>query len=76
MQELPFLLLLFFVGFISSFIGNFVSGGTSLIGTTSMLALGIPPHLAIATQAIGTFGWRIGGLREFLNAKKIIWKLV
>lgn len=41
-----------------------------------MLFLGIPPHLAIATQTVGTLGWRLGGLYEFLKAKKIIWKYV
>lgn len=38
--------------------------------------MGIPPHLAIATQSVGTLGWRLGGFREFLKAKKIIWKYV
>jgi len=76
MEQLPFLLLLFAIGFIASFIGNFVSGGTSLIGISSMLFFGVPPHLAVATQSVGTLGWRIGGFREFLKAKKIVWKFV
>ncbi len=71
-----FLLLLFAIGFIASFVGNFVSGGVSLVGVSAMLFLGIPPHLALATQAVGTLGWRIGGLRQFWKAKKIIWRLV
>src|SRR4030042_2287908 len=76
MEQLPFLFLLFVIGFVASFAGNFVSGGTSLIGISSMLFFGIPPHMAVATQSVGTLGWRIGGLREFLKAKKIVWKLV
>jgi hypothetical protein len=76
MEQLPFLLLLFAIGFIASFVGNFVSGGTSLIGISSMLFFGVPPHLAVATQSVGTLGWRIGGFREFLKAKKIVWKFV
>ncbi len=76
MEQLPFLLLLFAIGFVASFLGNFVSGGTSLIGISSMLFFGVPPHLAVATQAVGTLGWRIGGLREFFKAKKIVWKFV
>jgi len=76
MSQPWFLLLLFVVGFIASFVGNFVSGGVSLVGVSSMLFLGIPPHLALATQAVGTLGWRIGGLRQFWQAKKIVWKLV
>ena len=76
MEQLFFLLLLFAIGFIASFVGNFVSGGTSLIGISSMLFFGVPPHLAVATQSVGTLGWRIGGLREFSKAKKIVWKFV
>jgi len=76
MEQITFLIILFFVGIVASFVGNFVSGGTSLIGISTMLLLGVPPHLAVATQTVGTLGWRIGGLREFLKAKKIIWKLV
>ena len=68
--------ILFVVGFVASFIGNFISGGTSLIGITSMLSIGIPPHLAVATQSVGSLGWRLGGLGQFLKAKKIVWKLV
>lgn len=76
MEQIPFLLILFAIGFIASFIGNFVSGGSSLIATSAMLSLGIPPHLAIATQSVGTLGLRLGGLVQFLKAKKVVWKLV
>lgn len=76
MEQFLFLLSLFVIGLIASFVGNFVSGSTSLLGISSMLFLGIPPHLAVATQTVGTLGWRLGGLREFLKAKKIIWKYV
>ncbi len=76
MDQLPFLLLLFVIGFIASFVGNFISGGISLVGVSSMLFFGVPAHLALATQSVGTLGWRIGGLREFWKAKKIIWKFV
>ena len=76
MEQIPFLLLLFAIGFIASFVGNFVSGGTSLISISSMLFFGIPPHLAVATQSVGTLGWRLGGISQFLKAKKIVWKLV
>ncbi len=68
--------LLFALGFVASLIGNFISGGTTLIGVSVMLSVGIPPHLALATQSIGTLGWRLGGLRQFWKAKKIIWRLV
>lgn len=76
MEQIPFLLLLFAIGFVASFVGNFVSGGTSLISISSMLFLGVPPHLAVATQTVGTFGWRLGGLSQFMRANKIVWKLV
>lgn len=73
----PFLLpVLFLIGFIASFIGNFVSGGNSLISLSSMLFLGIPPQLAMATHSIGALGWRLGGLKQFFKAKKIVWPFV
>lgn len=67
---------LFAVGIIAGFAGNFISGGTSLIAVTSMLSLGLPPQLAVATQAAGSLGWRLGGLAQFWRANKIVWKLV
>lgn len=76
MDQTLFLLLLFSIGFLASFIGNFISGGISLVGVSSMLFFGMPAHLALATQSVGTLGWRLGGLREFWKAKKIIWNLV
>jgi len=76
MGQIVFLLVLFLIGFIASFVGNFVSGGVSLIGISAMLLLGVPPHLAVATQTVGTLGWRIGGLGAFLKAKKVVWKFV
>ena len=39
-----------------------------------MLFVGIPPQLAMATHSVGALGWRLGGLRQFLKANKIVWK--
>lgn len=76
MPDISFLLIVFSIGLVASFVGNFVSGGTTLISLSALSALGIPPHLAIATTRFGTFAWRVGGFREFLRAKKIIWQYV
>lgn len=76
MEQIFLLPILFFIGFIASFIGNFVSGGISLISLSSMMFFGIPPQLAMSTYSIGAFFWRIGGFKQFLKAKKIVWKLV
>ncbi|MGB4100578.1 MAG: sulfite exporter TauE/SafE family protein [Alphaproteobacteria bacterium] len=75
-MEIDTLFLLFFIGAIAGFVGNFISGGTSLIAIVSMLTIGMPPQLAVATQAVGSLGWRLGGLRQFWHANKIVWKLV
>ena len=76
MESTVFLLLLFGIGFFASFLGSFISGGTSLISLVSMIFFGVPPHLAMSTYVTGSFGSRIGGLHVFAKARKVVWTLV
>lgn len=76
MEQLPLLALLFGIGFLASFLGNFISGGASLISVSSLLLVGLPPHLSLATYRVGAFASRLGGIGAFIHAKKVVWKLV
>lgn len=76
MEQLSFLALLFFIGFLASFLGNFISGGASLISVSSLLLVGLPPHLSLSTYRIGAFASRLGGLGAFVRARKVVWKLI
>jgi uncharacterized membrane protein YfcA len=71
-----FLLILFLIGFVASFIGNLVSGVNSLISLSMMVFLGVPPQIAVSTHAAGALGWRLGGFRQYYKAGKIAWRYV
>lgn len=58
------LLIIFFVGLGSSFIGTLV-GGSSLINIPVLIFLGLSPHSAIATDRMGITGIGISGLYKF-----------
>jgi hypothetical protein len=58
------LLIIFFVGIGSSFIGTLV-GGSSLINIPVLILLGLSPHSAIATDRMGITGIGISGLYKF-----------
>jgi hypothetical protein len=58
------LIIIFFVGLGSSFIGTLV-GGSSLITIPVLILLGLSPHSAIATDRMGVTGIGIAGLYKF-----------
>jgi uncharacterized membrane protein YfcA len=58
------LLIIFFVGLGSSFIGTLV-GGSSLINIPVLILLGLSPHSAIATDRMGITGIGIAGIYKF-----------
>lgn len=69
-------ILIFLIGLIASFLGSFVSGGTSLIALPSLLTIGLPPHLAFGVYRLGVFGFDLGGFIQYFKNDKIIWPLV
>ena len=70
------LLILFIIGFLSSFLGSFASGTTSMLSLTGLLAFGLPSYTALATHRFGLFGFDLGGIQEYIKHNKIDWKLV
>ena len=75
MGQLSILILVFFVGFIASFIGA-ISGGGGLISIPFLIFLGLPPQVAIATNKFGGIGLSLGAAIKFIKEKKIIWRYV
>jgi uncharacterized membrane protein YfcA len=71
-----FLVALFFLGLVGSWVGGMISGGVSLVSVTGMLLLGIPPQITMSTYFIGSLGSRIGHFREYYKADKVVWRLV
>jgi len=70
------LLLIFGIGLASSLLGSFISGGVSAISIAALLAIGLPPHIALGSFRVGVLGFNLGGLREFIKAKQVLWKLL
>ncbi len=55
-------------GFVSAYVGMYVSWGISAIAIGLLLALGIPPHIANSTYLIGNIGSNIWGIRYFVQS--------
>jgi uncharacterized protein len=68
------LLIIFFVGLGSSFIGTLV-GGSSLITIPVLIFLGLSPHSAIATDRMGVTGIGIAGLYKFHQKGLVRYKI-
>lgn len=62
------------LGLTSGFLGATVGGG-GLISIPGMLLLGIPPHVAVATNNIGDIGAFGAAIKQYWSAKKINWRI-
>ncbi len=69
-------ILVFIIGVVASFVGSFAGGTISLISMSSLLAIGIPAHLAVSVFRVGATSFFFGGFFEYLRKKTIIWKSV
>ncbi len=69
------LLLVFLVGLVTGFFDATIGAG-GLIAVPSLIFLGLPPQVAIATDRFGTFGGSLTATYKFWKAKKIVWKYV
>lgn len=70
------LMTVFLIGLAASFFGSFISGGLSAIALPLLIAMGMPPHVAIGTFNVGALGFDIGGLLQYSKNKKVVWSLV
>lgn len=75
MTEIILLVLIFFIGIASGFIGSMVGGG-GLISIPFLIFLGLPPQTAIATDRMGVVGLSLGAIPKFWREKKILWKYI
>lgn len=74
MSELTLLLVLV-IGLVAGFIDS-VLGAGGLVSIPSLIFLGLPAQIAIATDRLGTLGQSIAALFKFWKAKRIVWKYV
>ena len=75
-MTLEFFLLVFALGAGSSFLGSLTSGGLGIISLAALFSLGLSPHVALGTLRVGTIGFTLGGLPQYIKAKKIKWDLL
>ena len=57
---------LFFLGLITSFVGT-NTGGSSLVTIPAMIAMGLPPQIAIASARVTSIGTLFAGLRQIVK---------
>ncbi len=74
-MNVPGIISTFFIGAFAAFFGSMVGGG-GLVSIPFLIFLGLPPHIAIATNRLGSFGLQIGAITRFLKSKEILWKFV
>ncbi len=63
------------IGLITGFVDSTVGAG-GLISVPSLIFLGLPPQVAIATDRFGTIGQSFTAGYKFFKAKKIVWEYV
>jgi len=75
MPEIILLLLVSLIGLVTGFFDSIIGAG-GLISVPSLVFLGLPPQIAIATDRLGTIGQTFTALIKFWKAKKIVWRYV
>ena len=70
-----FLFIVFIVMYIAEVYGSMIGGGSFLIQSV-LIALGVPPHIAVAHDVAGANGTNIGGALVFYKYKQIRYELV
>ncbi len=64
-------IIVFIGGFLAAFIGSMSGGGAGFISFGILLALGLPPKSAIATNTFGDFGFFPTAVRNFAKAGQV-----
>lgn len=75
MPETATLLLVFIVGIVTGFFDSVIGAG-GLISVPSLVFLGLPLQVAIATDRFGTIGQSVAAFIKFWKGKKIVWRYV
>lgn len=75
MTEILTLLLVLLAGIAAGFFDSTLGAG-GLISIPSLVFLGLPPQVAIATDRFGTLGQTLPAFLKFWKAKKIVWRYV
>ncbi len=75
MPDLTTFLLVLLIGLVTGFFDSIIGAG-GLISVPSLIFLGLPPQIAIATDRFGLLGQTFASLVKFWKAKKIVWKYV
>ena len=73
-MDLLSLLLIFVVGLIASFMGNFAGGGGGLLSIPLLIFVGLPPSMAVATNKFGALGVCLSAAYKFSKTKQINFK--
>ena len=68
--------IIFLVGFVAGALGAFAGGGGGLISVSFLMFMGMPPHVAIATNRFSAIGASIMAFVRFARSDKIVWSLV
>jgi len=75
MIDIIILIFVFAIGLATGFLDAVIGSG-GLVSIPSLIFIGLPPQVAIATDRLGTIGQHFGSLPKFWKEKKIIWKYV
>lgn len=75
MVEIITLFLVLVIGLVAGFFDSVIGAG-GLISVPSLIFLGLPPQVAIATDRFGILGQTLAALVTFWKAKKIVWRYV
>lgn len=67
--------LVFIIGLVTGFFDSTIGAG-GLFCVPSLILLGLPPQVAIATDRFGTIGQSLTAGYAYWKAKKIVWKYV
>ena len=67
-------LLIFIIGIISGFLGATVGSG-GMVSIPALLFIGLPPHIALATNKIGDTGIYLSAIKQYWKSKHIDWKI-
>jgi uncharacterized protein len=73
-MEIVSIIILSLISFFAATYGSIVGGG-GLLTTPILIALGLPPHLAVGTSRTGAIPSPIIGLYKFNKTKLINWKI-